>query len=390
MKRILFLYFGISLIACTTSENAAPDLTVGLATIEFGNAESSQKVYVESNTSWSSTSSQNWCKASILQKFGSDTVKISVEANSSTDERIAYISFEVAGKTAVLKTVKVIQRGVPQRVLDSLTLVRFYEATDGDNWTVNDGWKTSKLEDWHGITVENDRIVGVKFENNNLRGAIDELKNLKNIDTLSIVSERGVTGSFPVEFTQLPNLRYLNLTGLSIAGNIPVEIAGMSSLKTLILSSNPLLNRSVPVPVEIGQLVGLTTLALDSMKVSDTVVFAGLKNLEYLSLDSCGLDTGFPPSILEMTNLKYLSLNNNMLDSRLPADLSQLTNLETLILSNNSFTGAIPQELTGLNLQTLRLENNHFSGVLPDEFIDKDGVIVCPQKGTNFSNHICP
>ena len=388
MKRILFLYFTVCLIACTTSENAVPDLTVGLAIVEFGDAESSQKVFVESNTSWSSQCSQDWSKASIIQKFGSDTVEISVKANLSTDERIAYISFEVTDKT-ILKTVKIIQHGISQRVLDSLTLLRFYEATDGDNWTVNTGWKTAKLADWHGITVENDKIVGVKFENNNLSGIVDELKNLRDLDTISIVSERGVTGSFPVEFTRLQNLRYLNLTGLSIAGNIPVEIGNMSNLKTLILSSNTLLNERAPVPAEIGQLIGLTVLVLDSMKVSETI-FDSLTNLEYLSLDSCGLDTGFPQSILGMTNLKYLSLHNNMLDSRLPADLSLLVNLETLILSNNSFTGAIPQELTNLNLQILRLERNHLSGVLPTEFIDREGVTVCPQKGTDFSNYNCP
>ena len=387
MKRIVFLSLFACALACSTSENAAPDLSLAMATVEFGDGEASQKIFVESNTAWTSLPSADWCKASIIQKFGSDTVEISVKINPSPDARQAYIAFTVADKT-VMKTVKIIQHGIPQRRLDSLTLIRFYEAADGDNWAINAGWKTAKLEDWHGVTLDKGKIVGLRFVNNNLRGAIDELANLKDLDTIAIVAERGVVGAFPAAITQLPNLRYLNLSGLSISGAIPAEIGNMEALNTLILSSNPNLNRAQPVTEEIGRLTGLKYLSLDSMRVSETV-FATLSNLEYLSLDSCSLDAGFPQSIMNLTNLEYLSLNNNLLYGPLPANILQLAKLDTLILANNSFTGAIPAELAARRLQTLRLEGNHLSGELPMALIDREGTTVCPQRGTNFSNNPC-
>jgi hypothetical protein len=109
MKKILLIIsiFTLSL-ACSDDEKAVPDLTVNPSILEFDSAESVQKVYVGSNTSWTTSSDTEWCRASITQKFGNDTVEIRVEANTGDDERIAYISINNQGKT-IIRTVKIIQ-----------------------------------------------------------------------------------------------------------------------------------------------------------------------------------------------------------------------------------------------------------------------------------------
>jgi hypothetical protein len=110
MKRILFIIsiFTLSLLACSDDEKAVPDLTVSQSILEFDSAESIQQIYIDSNTSWATSSDSEWCTASIKQKFGNDTIEIRVTANTGEDERIAYISINNPEKT-IIRTVKVIQ-----------------------------------------------------------------------------------------------------------------------------------------------------------------------------------------------------------------------------------------------------------------------------------------
>jgi hypothetical protein len=109
MKRILLIISIFILpLACSDDEKAAPDLTVNPSILEFDNTESTQKIYIGSNTSWTTSSDMEWCKASIIQKFGNDTVEIRVIANTGDDERIAYISISNPEKT-IIRTVKIIQ-----------------------------------------------------------------------------------------------------------------------------------------------------------------------------------------------------------------------------------------------------------------------------------------
>jgi hypothetical protein len=109
MKRILLIIcaFGLS-ISCDDSEKAVSDLTVNPSIIEFDSVASTKRIYISSNTSWSSSSSESWCTSNVLEKFGDDTVNITVSKNTG-DERIAYVSFSNSEKT-VIKTVKVIQK----------------------------------------------------------------------------------------------------------------------------------------------------------------------------------------------------------------------------------------------------------------------------------------
>ncbi|MDR1581669.1 MAG: hypothetical protein LBS55_00140 [Prevotellaceae bacterium] len=109
MKQILLIICILILpVACSEDEKAALDLTVNPSFIEFDNTESTKKIYVSSNTSWTSSSNRGWCAASVTQKIGDETVDIMVQENTE-DERIAYISFTNVEKT-IIKTVKIIQK----------------------------------------------------------------------------------------------------------------------------------------------------------------------------------------------------------------------------------------------------------------------------------------
>lgn len=86
---------------------------------------------------------------------------------------------------------------------DYLTLVNFYYATDGENWTTQTGWEdigagNCDLSTWAGVTVDaNGDVTGIALGNNNLSGelfpALADLDQLTNLD----LSDNNFTGCFP-------------------------------------------------------------------------------------------------------------------------------------------------------------------------------------------------
>ena len=77
---------------------------------------------------------------------------------------------------------------------DSLALVAFYNATDGDNWTNNESWLTGNVNSWYGISVEEGRVTRIILEDNNLTGSIfDEIENLSALITLSFYENNNLS-----------------------------------------------------------------------------------------------------------------------------------------------------------------------------------------------------
>jgi hypothetical protein len=299
MKRILLIICVFAtIVACKEDEKAALDLSVTPSIIEFSEAESAQKVYITSNCPWTTSSDKDWCIVSILQKFGNDTIEVKALTNNTYYERIAYISI-VSPDKSIIKTVKIIQKSLGQQMFrqdDSIVLTKFYDAMDGDNWTNKSGWKTSNLEDWYGVIIKNDRVTGIKMENNNLSGVLfTELAELTALDTISIVSEPNVTGSIPTAITNLSDLVCLNITGTSISGNIPPALENLQALV-------------------------------------------------YLSLSNNDLNGKIPSSLASLSNLKHLILSDNSLSGAIPPEIANLA-LETLRLENNFLSGPVSEAI---------------------------------------------
>ena len=67
---------------------------------------------------------------------------------------------------------------------DRAALVALYEATDGPNWTYNDGWRTeAPLREWHDVaTDDSGRAVNLTLIYDQLTGPIPpELGKLVNL-----------------------------------------------------------------------------------------------------------------------------------------------------------------------------------------------------------------
>jgi hypothetical protein len=93
---------------------------------------------------------------------------------------------------------------------DCLALVSFYYATDGPNWTNQANWLLSTtVEDWYGVSVLNQRVVGLDLE------------------------ENALSGTLPLDLAGLQGLRTLDLSKNALSGIIPPEIGGLSALNYL-------------------------------------------------------------------------------------------------------------------------------------------------------------
>lgn len=97
---------------------------------------------------------------------------------------------------------------------DIASLTQFYNDTDGDNWTLNDGWLSEDITTWRGVIMNESqtRVVGVSLPGNNLSGEVsDAITEVLNLDSLNI-SDNNITG--------IPDMTVLSgFTKLQVSNN---------------------------------------------------------------------------------------------------------------------------------------------------------------------------
>ena len=101
------------------------------------------------------------------------------------------------------------------------TLIAFYNAANGANWTYSDNWLSDRpVWEWQGVDVDSDgRVVGLRLDG--LIGEIPpEIGDLANLENLELRSNR-LSGEIPPEIGKLSNLVALYLYDKQLSGEIP-------------------------------------------------------------------------------------------------------------------------------------------------------------------------
>lgn len=180
-------------------------------------------------------------------------------------------------------------------------LLNLYSATNGPEW--NNQWKLdAPVENWYGITVENNKVVGINLLFNNLNGklpaSLGELKNLKKLE----LSFNPISGSIPTEFGNMEQLEVLAINGTAVSENIPESLGKLYNLKQLHLSSNQLTGT---IPESLGN----------------------LKKIEVFNVFDNDLFGTLPQGLANCQNLKELMVAENNFNN--PNDFS------VILLSNS-------------------------------------------------------
>ena len=268
---------------------------------------------------------------------------------------------------------------------DRAALVALYDATDGDNWNDNDGWKTDRpLGEWYGVWTGlnyNDRVTELNLRRNNLTGSIPrELGNLTNLEDLNLRGNN-LTGSIPRELGNLTNLEQMHILDNTLTGSIPRELGNLRNLEVLRINMN---NLTGEIPRELENLQNLEILGLNTNNLTGPIPreIGNMTSLEWISFGMNNLTGEIPRELGNMANLKRLSLHTNGLTGQIPRELGSLTNLSGLWLAGNHLTGEIPRELGRLtNLSSLELNSNRLTGEIPRELASFEGTINPQQNG---------
>jgi len=230
---------------------------------------------------------------------------------------------------------------------DYLALVALYNKCNGPHWNYKSNWLTGPVYMWEGVRVENNRVVKLYL-------------NSPYYDT-----PKGLTGSLPVELSNLTGLRELFLYNNLLSGPLPETLSALVNLELLDLSKNQFTG---PLPSSWSSLTKLVDLNLSRNQLTGTLPpnWSSLRNILYVNLEFNHLSGTLPDVWSELLDVKRLELDCNYLTGRFPAEWSVLMNLELLNLRVNQFTDSVPDSWSGLiNLQWVDFSSNQISG-LPD------------------------
>ena len=196
---------------------------------------------------------------------------------------IVFLGFVFTGLVLVLSNGVPLQAAIPAS--ERAALIALCNATDGDNWTNNSGWKGNNNESdgfsqigsegtWNGITVSGDHVYSIILNDNQLIGSIPvELGNLSQLYSLYLGNNQ-LSGSIPPELGNLGNMVWFYLNSNQLTGSIPPELGNLSSLGYFYLCDNQL---SGAVPPELGNLSSVKNFVLD--RVSYQRELAKIKDL---------------------------------------------------------------------------------------------------------------
>ncbi|HVR38389.1 MAG TPA: hypothetical protein VMU84_04785 [Thermoanaerobaculia bacterium] len=227
-------------------------------------------------------------------------------------------------------------------------LIAIYDNTGGASWKVSTGWKGAEGTEctWAGVGCDEggNNVIGLELFDNNL------------------------TGPFPAQIANLPELKYVQFQDNNLTGSLPPQIAQLTNLELLYLIRNQLTG---PIPHEIGALKKLTRLGLDGNHFEGPLPkeLGDASALEELGLSVNAITGSIPPELGKLTNLVQLELSVNQFTGALPKELGALAKLEQFAVTDNQLGGTLPKEFGDLtSLAGLRLSYNQITGTIPAEF----------------------
>ncbi|XP_038699741.1 receptor-like protein 15 [Tripterygium wilfordii] len=210
----------------------------------------------------------------------------------------------------------------------------------------------------------NSSLEHISLSNNKFSGCIPPMFDPKNLRILRLDGNNFV-GKIP-DLSSLEYLENLDISHNSLSGKFPRWVANMSTLSTLVLADNKFEEGSIPL--EFCELHQLQFLDLSRSNLSGSLppCFNELANLKHVHLRGNKLRGPIPQAFLNCTGLQILDLGGNNFNGPIPNWIGNFSSLNALFLQANNLHGEIPIELCRLHkLNMLVLSSNNLSGNLP-------------------------
>lgn len=288
---------------------------------------------------------------------------------------------------------------------DFAGLMELYNATNGDGWNKNDGWKQASEgtacspcdyngRAWEFLTCTGGRVTRISFTFNNLQGTIPEIA-LGELEEIRIVDNMGLQ-DLP-KFINTPKLKKIEINKCGISRMIP-DFKEVKSLEYLDLVDNRYFGH-----IPNYDLPNLEVLWLTSNELSGEIPrFEKLLKLEKLNLRNNELVGPVPNFNFPVA--RNINVSSNQLSGNLPGfeNLPEMTifdcsvnaiegpchnfsfnpKMVNLNLISNKFSGPVPDFKDHPNLTKLVLfgMDNDFSGCYPES--------VCDLAGMSFNNNL--
>ncbi|KAJ8429941.1 hypothetical protein Cgig2_017991 [Carnegiea gigantea] len=227
---------------------------------------------------------------------------------------------------------------------------------------------------WEGVTCSDSRVITITLSSMNLTGELTgDLASLSELEILDLSSNKGLTGSLPSNIGQLSKLTTLILYNCDFSGSIPDSVGSLKQLVHLSLYSNRFIG---PVPASIGDLKNLYWLDLSNNQLTGSIPVSNgtapgldlLVKTKHFHFGMNQLSGPIPPGLFrpDMVLIHVLFDNNNLTGS-IPSTLGLVKTLETVRFDRNQLSGPLPTNLNNLtNCNELVLSNNAFTDFIPD------------------------
>ena len=283
---------------------------------------------------------------------------------------------------------------------ERVSLEAIYEATNGQNWTRNDGWMSNETDHckWHGITCNYENsVTRIELNGNNLVGQFPVytrsyygnwnrnwlflkygLANLLKLQILELADNK-LTGM--IDFGPLYNLE--ELTTFDVSGNQLIgefEVLVAPSLSYLDLSSNGFTTMNpIRKYKRSYKILRHFDISNNAIQQKATDLFEIIPpNIEQLYTSNNFIYGNLPQTLNSLSKLRKFNISSNSLYGELPGftesfatleelDVSNQSSLNDLMLSNQNkapgLSGSIPEDIWRcLSLKILKLAGNSLVG----------------------------
>ncbi|CAB9510053.1 Leucine Rich Repeat [Seminavis robusta] len=238
-----------------------------------------------------------------------------------------------------------------ERIKQKFILATLFFATEGTNWAANDDWLSYDIHECSWFNKPD-------FAQYSTMGSLypGYLKEffVSSEPTPSICDNNGL-------------YRHLWLDANNLGGTLPEELFLLTTLRTLSLGYNQV---EGSIPSQVGQLVELEGLFLNSMKSVGTTIpteIGLLTKLKAIGLHDNHHSGSIPSELWELSALDtLLALRNPMLKGSIPTEIGGMTKMRFMDLNDCDLTGSIPSEIGRVSLlEWVVGYGNRLTGTLP-------------------------